>query len=275
MTELLTTSQVQDMLKVDRTTIYRMVEGGRLPAIRVGKQWRFARPDIEGWVQAQSLSAMTAPASAGAQHTPDGEATPQTLQVLLPIDCVQMIQDAFAETLGVMMVTADMNGLPVTQVSNPCGLFTVLAQDPHAVAHCVRTWQGLAAAPAIEPRLTPSEVGLLCARGLIRAGSELKGMVVMGGIAPAAWPPGDALVDGLAHTFHVGRAGIDAHVDEVYHLDAAGQDKALRTVQRVADIFSHIVRDRLALTRQAHSAQRKPATAPSRDAQAAQAAQGA
>jgi excisionase family DNA binding protein len=47
MSDLLTTNQVQDLLHVDRTTIYRLVESGRLPAIRVGKQWRFSRPEIE------------------------------------------------------------------------------------------------------------------------------------------------------------------------------------------------------------------------------------
>ncbi len=44
MTELLTTRQVQALLHVDRTTIYRMVESGELPRWCVGKQWRFARP---------------------------------------------------------------------------------------------------------------------------------------------------------------------------------------------------------------------------------------
>ena len=44
MADLLTTSQVQDRLQVDRTTIYRMIDAGHLPAIRVGKQWRFQAP---------------------------------------------------------------------------------------------------------------------------------------------------------------------------------------------------------------------------------------
>ena len=52
MTDLLTTGQVQTLLKVDRTTIYRMVENGRLPGIRVGKQWRFDRAEIERWLAA-------------------------------------------------------------------------------------------------------------------------------------------------------------------------------------------------------------------------------
>ena len=55
MTDLLTTSEVQQILSVDRTTIYRMVESGRLPAIRVGKQWRFSRPEIERWLRGQAV----------------------------------------------------------------------------------------------------------------------------------------------------------------------------------------------------------------------------
>ncbi len=43
-----------------------------------------------------------------------------------------------------------------------------------------------------------SEMGLLCARGLIRAGAELKGMVVVGGIAPDNWPPDPEQIADLA-----------------------------------------------------------------------------
>ena len=66
MTDLLTTSQVQDKLRVDRTTIYRMVEDGRLPAIRVGKQWRFQEDAIERWLHARG-SAL--PATVGHEAT--------------------------------------------------------------------------------------------------------------------------------------------------------------------------------------------------------------
>ena len=43
---LLTAQQVQQMLEVDRSTIYRMAEDGRLPAIKVGRQWRFPAESI-------------------------------------------------------------------------------------------------------------------------------------------------------------------------------------------------------------------------------------
>ena len=37
----LTTQDVQQLIRVDKSTIYRMAESGRIPAIKVGRQWRF------------------------------------------------------------------------------------------------------------------------------------------------------------------------------------------------------------------------------------------
>ncbi|MCX6028234.1 MAG: PocR ligand-binding domain-containing protein [Chloroflexi bacterium] len=251
MADLLTTNQVQDLLQIDRTTIYRMVESGRLPAIRVGKQWRFPRPEIERWLQTQTV--MSAPASGSTEqpaispHHVNGAAragASSTLRDLLPITCSQFIQDAFADILGVMMVVTDMQGQPVTKISNPCGFYTALTQDPNAVSQCIRGWQQLAADPAMGPKFYPSEMGLLCARGLIRVGSELKGMAVIGGIAPEVWPPSAEQMACLAETFDLNAADVAANADAVYRLDRAAQEKALRSVQRVADIFSHIAEER-------------------------------
>ncbi len=258
MADLLTTNQVQSLLQVDRTTIYRMVESGRLPAIRVGKQWRFSRTDIERWLQMQSVSAQSAvkpvvahtgalagnPAQAHLPHRPGGS---RDLPALLPQPCMQLIQDAFADVLGVMIVTTDMQGNPATQVSNPCGYYAALMQNSDSLAQCVRSWQELAASTALAPRFVPNEMSLLCARGLIRVESELKGMVVIGGIAPDNWPPGEAELAAIADMFGVSPAYVQANVDAVYRLDRAAQDKALRSVQRIADIFSHIVSDYSAL----------------------------
>lgn len=44
---LLTPKTVQQLLNVDRSTVYRMAQDGRLPAIKVGRQWRFPRAEIE------------------------------------------------------------------------------------------------------------------------------------------------------------------------------------------------------------------------------------
>jgi excisionase family DNA binding protein len=245
MTDLLTTTQVQDLLQVDRTTIYRMVESGRLPAIRVGKQWRFSRPEIERWLV--SVTSLTRPGPSPMQHPASAVMNGSSLRELLPAACTQLIQDAFADILGVMMVITDMQGQPVTEISNPCGFYAALTRGPDALGQCVRTWQELAASPSMEPRFYPSEMGLLCARGLIRMGRELKGMVVIGGIAPEVWPSEPDQLACLAATFGLSPAYVEANADAVYRLDKAAQERALRSIQRIADIFSHIAEDRNAL----------------------------
>ena len=44
--KLLTAKQVQDLLHVDRTTIYRMLKDGRLNGVKVGKHWRFSAQEV-------------------------------------------------------------------------------------------------------------------------------------------------------------------------------------------------------------------------------------
>ncbi len=37
----LTTRDLQELIRVDKSTIYRMAEDGRIPAVKIGRQWRF------------------------------------------------------------------------------------------------------------------------------------------------------------------------------------------------------------------------------------------
>jgi excisionase family DNA binding protein len=53
MSEMLTAKEMQDLLQVDRSTIYRMAESGKLPAIKVGKQWRFPSEQVDSWFHGQ------------------------------------------------------------------------------------------------------------------------------------------------------------------------------------------------------------------------------
>ena len=41
MTTFLTSQEMQDLINVDRSTVYRMAEDGRLPGVKIGRQWRF------------------------------------------------------------------------------------------------------------------------------------------------------------------------------------------------------------------------------------------
>ena len=48
---LLTTQQVAEYLRVDKFTIYRLVTQKKIPAFKIGKQWRFKRDMIEAWLK--------------------------------------------------------------------------------------------------------------------------------------------------------------------------------------------------------------------------------
>lgn len=251
MTDLLTTKQVQTLLRVDRTTIYRMVESGQLPALRVGKQWRFAQADVEHWLKSGRYGALPGAAASSAPALgATGYSPALTLADILPLNCAQAVQDAFADMLGVTVVITDMQGRPVTKISNPCGFFSALMNgSPSGLERCVHTWQLMAGHVALEPKFVPSETGLMCARGLIRAGAELKGMVFVGGIAPEAWPPSAEQISELAEMFGVQPEAVAANAEAVFRMDRATQERALRFVQRMADVFSQMVQDRQAAVR--------------------------
>ncbi len=48
--ELLTIVEVAAYLKVSRRTAWRWCKSGRLPAVKVGHQWRITRRDLEKFV---------------------------------------------------------------------------------------------------------------------------------------------------------------------------------------------------------------------------------
>jgi excisionase family DNA binding protein len=46
----LTTEEVLDYLQVNLRTVYRLIKAGKIPAVRVGRQWRFRKKDIDAWL---------------------------------------------------------------------------------------------------------------------------------------------------------------------------------------------------------------------------------
>lgn len=240
MAEMLTAKDIQDLLQIDRSTIYRMAENGRIPAVKVGKQWRFSSDAIDAWLATQSASpAPSSPLPLSIEITPGDD-----LVSLLPLECVQLIQDTFADSLGVMVVITDMEGNPITEVSHTCGLFDAISNVPNAVHKCIESWHTLADAIDLEPKYMVSHLKLLCARGLIRVGSELKGMVVIGGIAPPNWPPTPEQVQKMAAEFGVDPEILIARLSDVFYLDEAEQTRVLTFVQPIANIVAHIVSER-------------------------------
>jgi len=89
MTELMTVSEVADYLRVTEKTIYRLLKQGKIPAIKVGRQWRFEKAKIDEWLHQNSVG---------------------TRANILVVDDEQMIRLLFKETLeelGHSVITAE------------------------------------------------------------------------------------------------------------------------------------------------------------------------
>ena len=47
----MTTKEVARYLRVDQYTIYRLVTQKKIPAFKIGNQWRFKRSILERWLK--------------------------------------------------------------------------------------------------------------------------------------------------------------------------------------------------------------------------------
>ena len=52
-----TVSEVADLLRVSRMTVYRLIEQGQVPAIRVGRGYRILESDVDRYLRARYTEA--------------------------------------------------------------------------------------------------------------------------------------------------------------------------------------------------------------------------
>lgn len=50
--EVLTIDELSSYLKISKSSLYKLVQIGRLPGVKVGKHWRFRRDTIDRWLDA-------------------------------------------------------------------------------------------------------------------------------------------------------------------------------------------------------------------------------
>jgi excisionase family DNA binding protein len=99
----LTTEEVLDYLQVNLRTIYRLIKAGKLPAVRVGRQWRFRKRDIDAWLESQRPRASRSP---GAAPRPAAPATGRPR--VLVVDDEASIRDLLSKTLALAEYEVDL-----------------------------------------------------------------------------------------------------------------------------------------------------------------------
>jgi len=257
--DLLTTRQLQDVLKVDRTTIYRIVKRGELPAIRVGNQWRFPRREVEAWLHEHALLEAPAGAAGTAANGAFAELSPpdtaagsgvawdsSNAHFIFPIECVQRIQDAFAEILGVTILVTNTEGDELTRSSHSGGLWDLARTAPEVRVAYRAFWRDLGRQAAPDEELQADPVlGLLWCGALIRTGDEVRALVVVGGLVPREWPPSEERVSELAVRMALPETTLRRTIDQVHRLEEAGTAYLLPFSRRLGDILEHIVAERV------------------------------
>ena len=103
----LTTEEVLEYLQVNLRTVYRLIKAGKIPAVRVGRQWRFRKRDIDAWLDSQRMRAGTRAPSQ--QPTPAVRAAAGTARPrVLVVDDEASIRDLLAKTLALAEYDIDV-----------------------------------------------------------------------------------------------------------------------------------------------------------------------
>jgi excisionase family DNA binding protein len=104
----LTTEEVLEYLQVNLRTVYRLIKAGKIPAVRVGRQWRFRKRDIDAWLDSQRPRGggpRPVPAAAAA---PARTATGATRPRVLVVDDEASIRDLLSKTLALAEYEVDV-----------------------------------------------------------------------------------------------------------------------------------------------------------------------
>ena len=243
MTTFLTSQEIQELINVDRSTVYRMAEDGRLPGVKVGRQWRFPADRVAERLGLE-LGPLTRP-HRPARSSDDTET--HHLSRLLEPGAAESIAELTGELFGLMTVITDMSGRPITPVANPCGYYAVIAEQPGAVEACLQQWQLFAGETHVAPRWMRTHLGFLCARTFVWVDLKPIGMIVVGGLRPPVWPPPAEDLERIAGEVGVESEVLHAAAEEVWALDIADQRRVLRLLPQMGDLVSQLATARSAL----------------------------
>lgn len=235
MDDLLTTRQLQELLQVDRVTIYRMLSDGRLRGFKVGGQWRFSQQEIEAWIHIQQVKAegLVKDGAETVRLAPSRQA--------LPLACINAIQGICAEVLDVAVVTVDLDGTPLSEISDPCRFCELILSTPAGARGCHEAWRRI---PDGQAQLC--HAGLLCITAPIRvSGKTIAASVVCQFTREqATWRQE---LSTLADQLGLGERELRAAAGSVHVVSDQVLMRIIRLARRMAETFSEIGQERLHL----------------------------
>ena len=100
----LTTEEVLEYLHINLRTIYRLIKAGTIPAVRVGRQWRFRKRDMDAWLDSQRTAPRGGPAERRSVPFPSDD---RSNHRVLVVDDESSIREMLAKTLALAEYEVD------------------------------------------------------------------------------------------------------------------------------------------------------------------------
>ena len=231
MQDLLTTKQVIGLLKIDRTTVYRMLKNGRLSAVKVGSQWRFPRKNVEALI----AGSVTSPVIKNAEK-----------MEMMPLFCIQLIQDVLADIAKVGSITTDPEGKPITKISNSCDFCNLILASPSGKKACIASWRALASQTAEQPKFFTCHAGFQYARGAIRKDGKLLAMLIAGQFYADEPDPKtvENKISELAEKHNINPKKLAAAAQKISVLDERWRQQIAEWLQKTASALENVTIER-------------------------------
>jgi excisionase family DNA binding protein len=217
MEKLLTVRQLQEQLQIDRMTIYRMLNSGRLNGVKVGGQWRFREEDVRTVVSPQ----------------PDIRLEQVEERPTLPLPCLEAMQQLFSEAAEVAAVVIDADGQLLTEFSNTCAFCSLILASATGRQRCSRWWTALADGVDGSPRLHRCHAGLTYSRASIHVDGRPLAAVIAGQAmldTESPEPDHERLAE-LAAACDIPLSRLEETYATIHRLDRAHMDRMLHLLR--------------------------------------------
>jgi excisionase family DNA binding protein len=233
MDQLLTTKQVQDLFKIDRITVYRMLNDGRIKGVKVGNQWRFARAEIDRML--------------GEPIEENGDQSSPVIKVSdFPVDCVEKLQGIFAGILGVGAITVNLNGEALTQpiFSNP--FCKMMLSNPSSQKACQESWRKIAMRVTGNPDFHVCHAGLCYMRSSIKMDEKTVAWMVTGQfyITPHSADKAQNAINEVVEKYHLNREEVEDASQQIPVLKHTQQEQVQEWAPRVTSTVQSMLCER-------------------------------
>jgi excisionase family DNA binding protein len=236
MSPLLTTHQVKELLKVDRITIYRMLNDGRLKGVKIGKQWRFHNSEIEQLV--------------GKPDSVSAEDTVEEILTEFPSGCVEKVEDLLAGILGIGVTTVNLHGEPLNAIVNSNSFCQLILSSESGRQACQAAWREPASSPDGKHAFQVCPAGLCFFRSAVTLDDRNVAWVISGQfrIASSSRAQEAAMITSLSERHKIPRHSLEEALHNVHSLTREQQDQVEAWTPRLARTIQSILHERQQLT---------------------------